>query len=130
MTEVQKAQQGKREAELDAVKKTLEEEMVSHEQAMADIRHKHQQAVDELTEQLDSSKKSADAFKKAKSKLESDKASLVQQMDNISQSKAEADRRKKTLESQLQDLTTKWDGNERDLVELRSANNKLKVREK
>ncbi|XP_062507434.1 myosin-11-like isoform X2 [Corticium candelabrum] len=126
LTEVQKAQQGKREAELDAVKKTLEEEMVSHEQAMADIRHKHQQAVDELTEQLDSSKKSADAFKKAKSKLESDKASLVQQMDNISQSKAEADRRKKTLESQLQDLTTKWDGNERDLVELRSANNKLK----
>lgn len=128
LTEVQKAQQGKRESEFDALKKTLEEEMASHEVAMADIRHKHQHAVDELTDQLDSAKKSVDGLKRTKGKLESDKASLAQQLDHVGQSKADVDRRKKTLENQMQDVTGKLEGSERELVELRSANSKLKVR--
>ena len=46
-----------RENELAVLKKTLEDEMVAHEDAIAAMRSKHSKAVDELNEQLESAKK-------------------------------------------------------------------------
>ncbi|MEQ2188373.1 hypothetical protein GOODEAATRI_014274 [Goodea atripinnis] len=47
----------KRETEVAQLKKTLEEEAKAHEQQMADMRQKHNQAFEELNEQLDQAKK-------------------------------------------------------------------------
>lgn len=47
----------KREHELASLKKTLEEETASHEVQIADLRLKHNAAVENLNEQLDLLKK-------------------------------------------------------------------------
>ena len=47
----------KRESELVALKKSVEEETHSHEAAMAQLRQKHAQLVEELNEQLETTKK-------------------------------------------------------------------------
>ena len=46
-----------RENELAALKKTLEDEMGAHEEAIAGMRSKHSKAVEELNDQLESAKK-------------------------------------------------------------------------
>lgn len=47
----------KRESEVAQLKKTLEDEAQSHEQQLADMRHKHNQAFEELNEQLEQAKR-------------------------------------------------------------------------
>lgn len=47
----------KRETEVAQLKKTVEEEAKIHEQQMAEMRHKHNQAFDELNEQLEQAKR-------------------------------------------------------------------------
>lgn len=47
----------KREQELAMLKKTLEEETASHEGQIADLRQKHNNAIENLNEQLDVVKK-------------------------------------------------------------------------
>lgn len=47
----------KRETEVTHLKKSLEEEAKIHEQQMADMRQKHNQAFDELNEQLEQAKR-------------------------------------------------------------------------
>lgn len=50
----------KRESEVTQLKKTLEEEAKTHEQQLADMRQKHNQAFEELNEQLEQAKKVLD----------------------------------------------------------------------
>lgn len=47
----------KRETEVTQLKKVLEDEAKVHEQQVADMRHKHNQAFDELNEQLEQAKR-------------------------------------------------------------------------
>ena len=47
----------KRESELVALKRSVEEETVAHEAAMAQLRQKHTQLVEELNVQLETTKK-------------------------------------------------------------------------
>ena len=45
-----------RENELVAIKRTLEEEVAAHEEAIAAMRSKHSKAMEELNDQLESAK--------------------------------------------------------------------------
>jgi len=47
----------KRETEVSHLKKTLEEEAKAYEQQMGEMRQKHNQAFDELNEQLEQAKR-------------------------------------------------------------------------
>lgn len=47
----------KRETEVAQLKKTLDEDARVHEQQLAEMRHKHGQAFDELNEQLEQAKR-------------------------------------------------------------------------
>lgn len=47
----------KREVEVTSLKKNLEEEAKFHEQQMADMRQKHNQAFEEINEQLEQAKR-------------------------------------------------------------------------
>jgi len=47
----------KRETEVTLLKKTLEDEARSHEQMLVEVRQKHNQALEELNEQLEQSKR-------------------------------------------------------------------------
>lgn len=50
----------KRETQVAELKKTLEEEAKVHEQQLSDMKHKHNQAFDELNEQLELAKRVPD----------------------------------------------------------------------
>lgn len=47
----------KREQEVDSLKKSISEESAAHEAAMSNLRQKHSHLVEELNEQLESTKK-------------------------------------------------------------------------
>ncbi|XP_054717131.1 LOW QUALITY PROTEIN: myosin heavy chain, non-muscle-like [Uloborus diversus] len=97
----------KREQELAMLKKTLEDETVSHEAQIADLRQKHNTAIENLNEQLDVIKKTKASLEKAKSNLEAEKAELTNEVNALSASRQDSERKRKQLESQLQDMTAK-----------------------
>ena len=57
VTATQLELRNKRESELGDLKKGLDEETRSHETHLAELRHKHNQAMEELNEQLDTFKR-------------------------------------------------------------------------
>ncbi|TWW69197.1 A Myosin heavy chain 9 Myosin heavy chain, non-muscle IIa Non-muscle myosin heavy chain [Takifugu flavidus] len=89
-TATQQELRAKRETEVANLKKTLEEEARIHEQQLGDIRQKHNQASDELNEQLEQAKRNKVSMEKAKQALESERNELVievqalmQELDNV-----------------------------------------------
>lgn len=143
----------KRESEVTQLKKTLEEEAKTHEQQLADMRQKHNQAFEELNEQLEQAKKVSDAgltgppnlhrntnahhvsllqnkvtVEKAKQALESERNELQIEVKNLTQSKADSEHRRKKAESQVQELQVKVAESERKKQEVTEKMNKLQVR--
>eukprot|EP00118_Oscarella_pearsei_P003363 m.14044 g.14044 ORF g.14044 m.14044 type:complete len:1988 (+) comp25432_c0_seq1:98-6061(+) len=127
LTEVQRTHQQKREAELDNLKKTLDQEVTSHEVSVAELKHQHQRAMDDLSEQLDSTRRSLDNNKKLKGQLDQDKSQLVIDLENERHRVGELSRKQKGLEGQVHDLVSKCDGSERELSALKASNFKLKA---
>ena len=127
LTEVQQAQQRKREVELDQLKKTLDQEVTSREVAIAEMKHQHQKALSDLSDQLDSTRRSLDNAKKLKGQSDEDKSQLSVDLEKERHRVTEMGRKQKTLEGQVHDLTAKCSTAERDLAELRASNEKVKM---
>lgn len=72
-----------REKELANIKKALEDETSNHEQALAEMRHKHGAEVSGLNNTLDQLKKSKLAAEKAKSQLEAEIADLANELKSV-----------------------------------------------
>merc|ERR1719342_595791 len=72
VTAAQQEMRTAREKELANIKKALEEEVASHEQGTAEMRHKHSSELASLNNQLDSLKKSKAQAEKGKSTLEAE----------------------------------------------------------
>jgi len=89
-----------REKELAGLKKALEEEISSHENGIAEMRHKHSTETSALNESLDALKKSKTSLEKAKSTLENELADMSAELKGAMASKQENERRRKQLESQ------------------------------
>eukprot|EP00093_Oithona_nana_P005102 05102.XXX_237266_281506_1 [CDS] Oithona nana genome sequencing. len=89
-----------REKELAGLKKALEEEISSHENGIAEMRHKHSTETSALNESLDALKKSKTSLEKAKSGLENELADMSAELKSAMASKQENERRRKQLESQ------------------------------
>jgi len=96
-----------REKELANIKKALEDETSNHEQALAEMRHKHGAEVSGLNNNLDQLKKTKMAAEKAKSQLEAEIADLANELKSVSGNKQEAERKRKQLESQVGELSVK-----------------------
>merc|ERR1711953_566756 len=60
----------KREAEVQKLRKDLEEANIQHESVLMNLKKKHQDAIQEMTEQIDQ-------LTKIKSKIEKDKAKVL-----------------------------------------------------
>ena len=56
-TQAQTEIRAQREGELNALKKTLEDERIEHESAISSMRQKHAVAIQDISEQLDSMKR-------------------------------------------------------------------------
>ncbi len=106
-TAAQQELRTKREQELAALKRSLEEEVVNHEGAIGELRHKHAQALEELNDQLDNVKKAKAALEKAKQNLEAENADMANEIKMLSGSRQELDRKRKAAEAQLAEAESK-----------------------
>ncbi|ROL41705.1 Myosin-9 [Anabarilius grahami] len=126
-TAAQQELRAKRETEVSHLKKTLEDEARSHEQMLVEVRQKHNQAFEELNEQLEQSKRNKASVEKAKQALESERNELQIELQSLSQGKNESEHRRKKAESQLQELQVKHGESERQKQELADKVAKMQV---
>merc|ERR1712121_439380 len=82
----------KRESEVSKLRKDLEERQIQHEATLVSLKKKHQDAVSEMSEQIDQ-------LSKMKSKIEKDKGQIINEVgdvraatDEIGRSKASAEK--------------------------------------
>merc|ERR1719468_575091 len=97
----------KREAEVQKLRKDLEEATIQQESTLTNLKKKHQDAVAEMSEQIDQ-------LSKMKAKIEKDKNQIMHEIqdvraatDEISRSKASAEKSNKSLITQLNDVNKK-----------------------
>merc|ERR1712158_134521 len=115
----------KREAEVQKLRKDLEEANISHEATLIGLKKKHQDAVAEMSEQIDQ-------LSKMKAKIEKDKTNLMHEIqdvraatDEIGRSKASAEKSNKGLLGSLNDANKKVE--EANLTLGDFENNKRKI---
>ncbi|KAM9857328.1 myosin-9-like [Aulostomus maculatus] len=124
-TAAQQELRSKRETEVAQLKKTLDEDVKLHEQQMAEMRHKHNQAFDELNEQLEQAKRNKASVEKSKQALESEWNELQIELKTLTQGKADSEHRRKKAESQVQELQVKHGESERQRQEMVEKMNKM-----
>ncbi|XP_052346298.1 myosin-9-like isoform X2 [Oncorhynchus keta] len=117
-TATQQELRTKRETEVTQLKKVLEDEAKVHELQVADMRHKHNQAFDELNEQLEQAKRNKASVEKAKQAMESEHNELAIELKTLTQGKSESEQRRKKAETQVQELQIKHTESERQRKEL------------
>merc|ERR1712214_22038 len=115
----------KREAEVQKLRKDLEEAHIQQESTLTNLKKKHQDAVAEMSEQIDQ-------LSKMKAKIEKDKNQIMHEIqdvraatEEISRSKASAEKSNKTLVAQLNDTNKKVE--EANLTLGDFENNKRKI---
>ncbi|XP_019717409.1 myosin-9-like isoform X2 [Hippocampus comes] len=117
-TAAQQELRSKRETEVAHLKKTLEDEAKAHEQLMADMRQKHNQAFDELNDQLEQAKRNKMSVEKSKQALESEWNEVQIELKTLTQGKSDSEHRRKKAESQLQELQVKYGESEQQRQEM------------
>ncbi|KAM9770572.1 myosin-9-like isoform 1-T1 [Menidia menidia] len=117
-TAAQQELRSKRETEVAQLKKTLDDEAKAHEDMMAEMRHKHNQAFDELNEQLEQAKRNKVSVEKGKQALESEWNELQIELKTLTQSKGDSEHRRKKAEAQVQELQVKYGESERQRQEV------------
>jgi len=115
----------KREAEVQKLRKDLEEANIQHETTLISLKKKHQDAVAEMSEQIDQ-------LSKMKAKIEKDKSQLLHEVqdvraatDEIGRSKASAEKSNKNLIAQLNDVNKKVEEANLTLGDFENAKRKL-----
>uniref|UniRef100_A0A8C2U665 Myosin-9 n=1 Tax=Coturnix japonica TaxID=93934 RepID=A0A8C2U665_COTJA len=122
-TAAQQELRSKREQEVTVLKKTLEDEAKTHEAQIQEMRQKHSQAIEELAEQLEQTKRVCGTG--TKQALESEKAELSNEVKVLLQGKGDAEHKRKKVDAQLQELQVKFTEGERVKTELAERVNKL-----
>ncbi|VDK63901.1 unnamed protein product [Onchocerca ochengi] len=117
----------KRETELIKLRRDLEEVSLNAETALANLRKKHNDAVAELSEQLDSIQKARIRIEKEKDSLQREIEDLRSQCDLEVKQRQDVDRIAKQLEAQLADSQLKVDEQARNLQEITAIKNKLQT---
>ncbi|CAF0933829.1 unnamed protein product [Didymodactylos carnosus] len=105
----------KREGELAKLRRDLEEANLQHEATAAQLRKKHQDAVNEMGEQIDQLQKLKNKLEKEKQGVKSELDDLRTQVEHVTKGKVAAEKLAKQLEQQLTDLQTKLDENTRQI---------------
>merc|ERR1712141_44334 len=115
----------KRDVEIGKMRKDVEENNIHHETTLLSLRKKHQDAVSEMSEQIDQ-------LGKLKQKIEKDKMTVRLQLDDtraatdhIFHERAVADKNLKALDSQIGTLQKKIDENVNQLCEYENQNRRF-----
>ena len=115
----------KREAEVQKLRKDLEEAHIQHEATLQNLKKKHQDAVAEMGEQIEQ-------LSKMKAKIEKDKGGLIHEIqdvrsatDEICRSKASAEKSNKNLVAQLNEMNKKVEEANLTLGDFEGAKRKI-----
>merc|ERR1719328_714857 len=115
----------KREAEVQKLRKDLEEANIQHDATLMGLKKKHQDAVAEMSEQIDQ-------LSKMKAKIEKDKSTLMHEIqdvraatDEVARSKASAEKSNKNLIGQLNDHNKKVEEANLTLGDFENAKRKI-----
>merc|ERR1712042_251629 len=97
----------KREAEVAKLRKDIEETNIQHESILGNLKRKHQDAIQEMSEQIDQ-------LQKMKSKIEKDKTHIMNEIadaraatDEVMRAQSSADKSHKNLSANLNDISKK-----------------------
>ncbi|CAF3855076.1 unnamed protein product [Rotaria sordida] len=97
----------KREGELAKLRRDLEEANLQHEATAAQLRKKHQDAVNEMGEQIDQLQKLKNKLEKEKQSYKSELDDIRTQVEHVHKGKAAAEKLSKQLEQQLSEVQIK-----------------------
>merc|ERR1719381_422996 len=97
----------KRENEIDKLRKDYEEANIQQEAVMMSLKKKHQDALQEMSEQVDQLSKMKSKIEKDKAKIQSEIGDARAAYDEISRAKASAEKSNKVLAAQLNDMNKK-----------------------
>ncbi|XP_063157320.1 myosin-10-like isoform X3 [Candoia aspera] len=117
-TAAQQELRSKRELEVTELKKTIEDEIKAHEVQVLDMRQRHTSALEELSEQLEQSRRFKTTLEKTKQALEGENTEMQKEVKLLQGAKLESEQRRKKLESQVQELQLRAAESERVKSEL------------
>merc|ERR1711970_916198 len=115
----------KREAELGKIRRDLEESNIQHEAALASLRKKHNDAVAEMSEQIDHLNKMKARAEKEKQAYSSELNDARSIADMLTNDKAAAEKMNKQIMGQLNELQAKLDEANRTLNDFDATKKKL-----
>jgi len=115
----------KREAELARVRRDLEENSLQHEGSLAALRKKHNDAVNEMSEQIDYLNKMKARAEKDKEAIKRDADDAKASMDCLGRDKTTAEKTTKYLQNQYGELCAKLDEVNRTLSDFDANKKKL-----
>uniref|UniRef100_A0A3Q3H118 Myosin, heavy chain 11a, smooth muscle n=1 Tax=Kryptolebias marmoratus TaxID=37003 RepID=A0A3Q3H118_KRYMA len=126
-TATQQELRAKREQEVTLLKRAIDDENRMHEAQIQEMRQKHTQAVEELTEQLEQSKRVKTNLEKAKQALEKETSELTMEVRSLAQAKQDGEHKRKKLEGQVVDLQSRFTDSEKQKAELSERCSKVTV---
>ncbi|XP_011883419.1 PREDICTED: myosin heavy chain, muscle isoform X19 [Vollenhovia emeryi] len=117
----------KREAELSKLRRDLEEANIQHESSLASLRKKHNDAVAEMGEQIDTLNKLKARAEKGRHDIHADLNSSRALTDQVSREKAAQEKIVKQLQHQLNETQGKLEEVNRTLNDFDAAKKKLSI---
>merc|ERR1712088_401491 len=115
----------KREAEVGKLRKDLEEAHIQQEATMINLKRKHQDAVAEMSEQIDQLSKMKAKIEKDKSQINHEVVDIRAATDEVTRSKASAEKSNKNLIGQLNEVNKKVEEANLTLGDFENAKRKL-----
>merc|ERR1712241_21441 len=97
----------KRESEVQKLRKDLEEANIQHESVLMNLKKKHQDAIQEMTEQIDQLTKMKSKIEKDKTKIRAEIADGRAATEEIGRAKASSEKSNKNLLGTLNELSKK-----------------------
>merc|ERR1712172_292138 len=97
----------KREAEVQKLRKDLEEANIQHESVLLNLKKKHQDAIQEMSEQIDQLSKMKSKIEKDKGKIMAEATDCRAATDEVARAKASAEKSNKLLSASLNELGKK-----------------------
>ncbi|KAM5132586.1 myosin-10-like [Mantella aurantiaca] len=126
-TATQQELRAKREQEVTDLKKSIEDETKVHESQVVEIRQRHTQAVEDLSEQLEQSRRFKVNLEKVKQTLESENADLIKEVKNLHGVKQDSEQKRKKLEGHVSELQIRVSESEKIKAELAEKMQKLQA---
>merc|ERR1719446_1856890 len=117
----------KRESELSKLRRDLEESNIQHEAALLSLRKKHNDAVAEMSEQVDHLNKMKARIEKEKDIMKRDTDEARSATDGLARDKAAAEKVNKQVMNQINDAQAKLDEANRTLNDFDVTKKKLTV---